>query len=161
MAEAQPPNSLPPNPLPPNPLPPNPLSPRPLSPCLPFSARQLAMLVVSGWIVWFIGALVCRYGGELGWFEGVNRVLLYAAVVPGTVPVILIIRRLAKLATDEVALGMAIATAAAIMLDGIALAWFPALYGPGAEQAAASGAVILWGGAVAIGLGCWFNRAPV
>jgi hypothetical protein len=73
---------------------------------------------------------------------------------------VLLARRVAKLADDQVALGIAIVTAAAVMLDGIALAWFPALYGPGIEQTAASGAVILWGGAVAIALGCWFNRAP-
>jgi len=55
---------------------------------------------------------------------------------------------------QHVALGSAIATATAIMLDGIALAWFPAIYGPGAAQTAASGAVILWGGFIAIALGC-------
>lgn len=127
---------------------------------LPFTSGQLAILVISGAIFWFIGALICRFGGAMGWFDGTARILLYAALIPGTLPVILIIRRIARLDDQHVALGAAIATAAAIMLDGIALAWFPALYGPGLAQTAASGAVILWGGAVAIGLGCWFNRVP-
>lgn len=127
---------------------------------LPFAPRQLAVVVILGWIVWFVGALICRAGGELGWFDGSNRMLLYAAIIPGTLPVIMVMRRVAALADDQIALGASIATAAAIMLDGIALAWFPALYGPGIVQTAASGAVILWGGAVAIALGCWFNRAP-
>jgi hypothetical protein len=130
------------------------------TPRLPFSGIQLVTLVVSGWIFWFVGALICRFAGEFGWLDGSARVLVYAALVPGTLPVVLLVRRLAKLEDQHVALGTVIVTAAAIMLDGIALAWFPALYGPGVAQTAASGAVILWGGFVAIALGCWFNRAP-
>lgn len=96
----------------------------------------------------------------MGWFDGISRILVYIALVPGTVPVVLLAKRAARLDDQHVALGIAVVTAAAIMLDGIALAWFPGLYGSGAAQTAASGAVILWGGAVAIALGCWFNRAP-
>lgn len=127
---------------------------------LPFSTQQLAIIVVTGWTVWFLGALLCRFIGEMGWFDGQARLIVYAAIIPGTVPVILILRKIAVLAADQIALAASVATAAAIMLDGIALAWFPALYGAGNAQLAASGGAILWGGAVAIGLGCWFNRAP-
>ena len=127
---------------------------------LPFTPSQLAILIVSGWIFWFVGALICRLGGEMGWFDGANRILLYAALIPGTLPVVLLAKRIARLDDQHVALGIAIVTAAAVMLDGIALAWFPGLYGPSVAQTAASGAVILWGAAAAIALGCWFNRAP-
>jgi hypothetical protein len=127
---------------------------------LPFTPRQLAIIVAIGWAVWFIGALICRLAGAMGWFDGGARILVYAAVIPGTVPVILLLRRAAQTGSEHIALASAIATAAAIMLDGIALAWFPALYGPGVAQTAASGAVILWGGFAAIMLGCLFNRVP-
>lgn len=127
---------------------------------LPFSTGQMATMIVSGIIFWFIGALICRWVGAIGAFEGANRALLYAALVPGTLPVILLVRRAARLAPDQVALGSAIVTAAAIACDSIALVVIPELYGAGVEQTAASGAVILWGGAVAIALGCWLNRAP-
>jgi hypothetical protein len=126
---------------------------------LPFSAHQLAIIVIIGWTVWFLGALLCRFSGAMGWFDGTSRILLYAAVIPGTVPVIFLIKRTAQTGDAHIALASSIATAAAIMLDGIALAWFPALYGPGIAQTAASGAVILWGGFVAITLGCLFNKA--
>lgn len=127
---------------------------------LPFSAGQTATLILSGVIFWFIGALICRWAGSVGAFDGLNRILLYAALIPGTLPVILLIRQVARLAPGEVALGSAIATAAAIACDGVALVVYPDLYGPGVEQTAASGAVILWGGAVAIALGCLLNRSP-
>ncbi len=127
---------------------------------LPFSSGQMATLIISGVIFWFIGALICRWVGAIGAFEGANRVLLYAALVPGTLPVILLVRRIARLSPDQVALGSAIVTAAAIACDSVALVIIPNLYGAGVEQTAASGAVILWGGAVAIAIGCWLNRVP-
>ncbi len=127
---------------------------------LPISSGQMATLIAAGIIFWFIGALICRWVGAIGAFDGANRALLYAELVPGTLPVILLVRRAARLAPDQVALGSAIVTAAAIACDSIALVVIPDLYGAGVEQAAASGAVILWGGAVAIALGCWLNRAP-
>lgn len=127
---------------------------------LPFSSGQMASLILSGIVFWFIGALICRWVGAIGAFDGANRALLYAALVPGTFPFILLVRRIARLAPDQVALGSAVVTAAAIACDSIALVAIPQLYGAGIEQTAASGAVILWGGAVAIAIGCWLNRVP-
>ena len=63
----------------------------------------------------------------LGIYDGSNRILLYALVIPGTFPFVLIARKLARLAPDQMAIALAIATAATTLLDGIALAWFPAL----------------------------------
>ncbi len=127
---------------------------------LPLTSRQLTILIVNGAILWFLAALVCRFAGTVGWFEGANRAILYAAVIPGTLPFVFLLRRLAQLADHQVALGMVVATTTALILDGLALAWYPQLYGAGAAQTAASGAVILWGAGIAIFLGCWFNRAP-
>jgi hypothetical protein len=36
---------------------------------LPFTTGQLAILIVFGWIFWFVGALICRVVGEMGWFD--------------------------------------------------------------------------------------------
>lgn len=130
------------------------------TPRLPFTANQLATLVMSGIVLWFTGALLLRYLGAVGSLQGASLMIVYAALIPGTVPIILLMRRLAKLADDQIALATSIIVASAILLDGIALSWFPALYGPGIAQTAVSGAIILWGGGVAIALGCWFNRAP-
>jgi hypothetical protein len=127
---------------------------------LPFTSRQLATLVVIGVVIWLLGALLLNYLGEIGSLQGASLIIVYAALIPGTVPIILLVRRLARLATDQIALASAIVVASAIVLDGLALSWFPALYGPGIAQTAVSGAIILWGGGVAIALGCLFNRVP-
>jgi hypothetical protein len=127
---------------------------------LPFSPRQIGILIGWGALLWFLAAQICQLAGAMGWFEGGARALLYGAVVMGTIPLIPITKRIAGLADSEVALGLTLVTLTALLLDGIALAWFPALYGGGDAQAAASGAVILWGAGVGLALGCWFNRVP-
>jgi len=119
---------------------------------------QFVIVAVLGALFWFVAALLCQVLGPMGALEGAARALTYAAVIPGTVPVVLLMQRAARLRKDQLAAGMAAATAVAALLDGIALAWFPALYGEGAEQIAASGAVILWGAGVGMILGFVFGR---
>ncbi|QQS11007.1 MAG: hypothetical protein IPK81_15470 [Rhodospirillales bacterium] len=125
---------------------------------LPLRPAQLAALAALGVAFWLAGALTCRVLGPMGVYEGLARIVLYALVVPGTVPLILVARRAAKLEPDRIALGVAVMTAVATLLDGVALAWFPALYGADLPQVAGAGAVILWGGGVGLALGCVMNR---
>jgi hypothetical protein len=125
---------------------------------LPFTTRQLAIIVGMGVVVWFVGALVCRWIGDSGWYAGTARWIVYAALIPGTLPVLLLLRALAGLRSDQMALASAIATAAAITLDSVAMVLVPELYAANSNNLASAGASILWGGAVAIFLGCWLNR---
>jgi hypothetical protein len=127
----------------------------------PLTARQLVILSVIGAVLWLAFALLIRVLGPMGVFDGSNRVWLYLAVIPGTLPMIPVIRRLAGLAPNQNTIGMAIGTASAIMLDGLALSWIPWLYADTVELVAAAGAVILWGGGVGLALGAlldWRQR---
>jgi hypothetical protein len=123
------------------------------------STAQVIILVVLGAVLWFLAAIMLRALAPLGIYDGSNRVLFYALVIPGTFPFVLIARRLARLAPDQMAIALAIATAAATLLDGIALAWFPALYGSDPVQIAGAGAAILWGAGVGLVMGIAINRA--
>lgn len=125
---------------------------------LPFTTRQLAIIVGTGVVVWFVGALVCRWIGDAGWYAGAARWVTYAALIPGTLPVLLLLRAIAGLRSDQMAMASAVATAAAITLDSVAIIVVPELYAANSENLASAGASILWGGAVAIFLGCWLNR---
>jgi len=126
------------------------------SPTRQLSARQFAILVVSGIVFWFLGAVLIRAVEPLGALEGYGAVLFYALLVPGTWPAIPLARKLASLRGDQTALGITIATGTAILFDGCALRLIPDLYGP---NIAGAGAVILWGGGVALMLGVWMNRS--
>lgn len=118
---------------------------------------QMARAALIGAILWFAAALLCGWLGPRGAYEGWSRVLLYLAVVPGTVPFVPVVQRFAGLARVQMGLGMGFATAAAVLLDGLALAWWPGLYG-GPDYVAGAGAVILWGAGVGVMLGHWWAR---
>ncbi|RMB08437.1 hypothetical protein [Eilatimonas milleporae] len=121
--------------------------------------RQTVLSVMAGAVLWFLAALLLKVIGPMGAYEGINMVILYVLVIPVTVPFIPLVRTVAGLAHDQTALGIAMATAAAALLDGLALAWAPGLYGTETAYVAGAGATILWGAGVAIVLGFVMNRA--
>lgn len=123
-----------------------------------FSKAQLAVLVGMGVSLWLGAALLLQWLAGAGYLTGSARVAVYALVVPGTLPFVLLIRRLAGLAADQLALGVAVVTATALLCDGIAVAWNPALYGQSSEAALAASAAVLWGAGVGMMLAFVFNR---
>ena len=125
---------------------------------LGLSTRQIGTLAVIGAVLWFIAAILLRNIGPLGAFEGGNRVLLYALTIPGTIPFIWMTQRLARLASNQIAIGIAIVTATALLLDGVAVAWFPQLYGYELAQVTSSAAAILWGAGVGLMLAFLMNK---
>ncbi len=126
---------------------------------LPLTTRQIILLVIIGVVLWFLAATLLRYLGPLGIYEGGWRLFLYAAIIPGTYPFVVMTRKIVRLEYHQIGLGYSLATAAAVLCDGIALAWFPVLYGTAPELIAGAGAVILWGAGVGMVLGFVMNRA--
>lgn len=135
------------------------MTPLHLAKRLPIRPDQSVRLILIGALLWFVAAMILRFVGPLGAFEGLNRVLTYVLIIPGTVPFLLLSVRLAGLQRNQIAFGVAMITATAALLDGIALAWFPGLYGTGSIQVANSGAAILWGAGVGLFLGLMLDRA--
>ncbi len=122
---------------------------------------QITMLAIFGAVLWFGAANTLRIIGPMGALQGYGRVILYIAIIPGTYPFVLLAKKMIKLASDQIAIGYTVATATATLLDGMVLAWFPALYGSSAEQVAASGAAILWGVGVGLVLALMVSRRGV
>jgi hypothetical protein len=127
---------------------------------VPMSARQVAVLIGLGAGLWFLAAMILRLVAPMGALDGTARALTYALVIPGTIPAVWLIWKLPGLRRDQLALGGAIATATATLLDGVALAWFPGLYAGDVRLVAACGAAILWGAGVGLALTLLLNRAP-
>lgn len=120
--------------------------------------RQFWIAALNGAVLWLAAALLLRWLGPMGIHEGSARVILYALVVPGTYPFNLIIRALARLEKGQMVQALALGTAVATLLDGIALAWFPGLYGTGIDMHMGAATVILWGAGVGIMLAFWMDR---
>ncbi len=130
---------------------------------LPRSTRlnrhQLVMSAIMGIALWLLAAIMLRYFGPMGAYDGPARLLMYALIIPGTYPFLLLIKKVAALGRDQIALGVALATGAAALCDGMALAWGPGLYGATPELVAGAGGTILWGAGVAIILGFIMNAS--
>ena len=107
-------------------------------------ASRLFVAIAFGAVLWLGAALLIATLQAVGAFEGSTRVWLYVGVIPGTLPYVLLARRIAN---DTLVHFYTMATATATLLDGVALSWFPRLYG---ADPAVAGAVLLWG--VGVGL---------
>lgn len=125
---------------------------------MPLTPRQYVNLILIGAVLWFGAAMLLRILGPMGIYEGRARVWLYLLVIPGTWPFVPLTRRLASLAPGQIAIGLATATATATLIDGVALAWLPWIYGETIELIAGAGAVILWGAGVGLVLGLVLDK---
>jgi hypothetical protein len=125
----------------------------------PLSTQQIIILALYGALLWFIAAILVRTIGPMGALDGSTRVITYALVIPGTVPAIWIGRMLAKLRRDQTAFSILVITASALLLDGIAHAWFPDIYGTDPVLRVKGAAVIFWGAGVGLVLGLIMNGA--
>jgi hypothetical protein len=124
----------------------------------PLSSRQVMILALYGVLLWFIAAMLVRVLVPMGALDGWARALTYALIIPGTAPTIWIMQKIAGLARAQTGVATAVVTAAALMLDGVAVAWFPALYSDSVEGVLAGAAAILWGAGVGLVLGIVMGR---
>ena len=126
-------------------------------PTRPLATKQLIILVLYGVMLWFLAAILVRTVGLMGALDGSARIITYALVIPGTVPAIWIGRALAGLTRDQTATALMVITATALLLDGIAHAWFPSLYGSDPVLRVRGAAIIFWGAGVGLVLGLIMN----
>ena len=127
-------------------------------PPLYLDRKQLTLFIILGVAVWFMAAIVLRVLGPLGIYDGGQRVLVYLLIIPGTMPVVWIARKLGKTSPGQLFTGFSVGTGSATLCDGVALAWFPSLYGPTAELHAEAGGTILWGAGVGLFLAYVVDR---
>lgn len=129
-----------------------------MTPPQPLAPGKTAMLAGYGILLWFVAAQIIAVIAPLGVFQGSARILTYLLVTLGTFPTIWLARPMFRLAPGQLFPGIAIATMAATLLDGLALAWLPALYGAPATAIGDAGAIILWGAGVGLAFALLLDR---
>jgi hypothetical protein len=134
------------------------MSPQTASNLARLTPTQIVILAIYGTVLWFAAAMLVRTLGPVGAFDGGWGLLTYVLVIPGTIPFILIARPIARLRHDQTATGIAIVTATALLLDGIAHAWFPAIYGTNPALIVKGAAAIFWGAGVGLVLSLIMNK---
>jgi hypothetical protein len=122
---------------------------------------QIGISAVYGAVLWLLAALLVRALGPMGALDGSMGILTYALVIPGTVAAIIAARPLAKLRHDQTLAGIAVVTATALLLDGIAHAWFPAFYGTDPALVIKGAAAIFWGAGIGLVLALIMNKGDI
>ena len=96
----------------------------PRSTNISLSPKQIMIVAIIGAILWFCAAMLMRAVVKMEFYEGMAVAIVYALTIPGTIPFVILVRRLAGLHQDQIAIGYTVATAIALMLDGAAFALF-------------------------------------
>jgi len=116
------------------------------------TAGQAGSLVALATVVWFSAAMFIRYAGPTGLFHGLGAVVLYALTVPATILVNRRALKLVRLPRRRMTTVIAVTTATATLLDGVAMSAFPELYGPDPGIMGAGAVWLLWAIGVASAL---------
>ncbi|MBL0924125.1 MAG: hypothetical protein IBJ12_06615 [Sphingomonadaceae bacterium] len=122
------------------------------------SRGQTVLLVVIGAALWFLAAIILRLIAPMGALEGSARLITYALVIPGTLPFVMLTRMIVKLRSHQLFTGVGVVTMTALLIDGVVIAWFPAVYGGALPQVTNCAAAILWGAGVGLVLAFILNK---
>ena len=104
--------------------------------------QQIGKLIAFGLIFWLVAALFIRWAPLDLFAGGGGTRLLFAATIPVAWLSVQLAKRLATLTAGQLLPGVAIASAAAMLCDGVGLVWW-SVYGEGDRLPGA--AWILWG----------------
>lgn len=108
------------------------------------TSYQLRAMIVFGVIGWFAAAMVVRFGGPMGLFEGFPRVVMYIGIIGLWFPAYHLMKKSLKLSKAQYVPAISVGTSAAALCDGIAMPWASFLYGNSAQAAFYGAAWILW-----------------
>jgi hypothetical protein len=112
---------------------------------------QVSILVLQGIVEWYLAAWFVKHVGPLGIFQGPSQAIIYGLAVPAVLAAVLLARWSVSFPREATLLPTAIVASTAMLLDGLALAWFQRpVYGDNSAIVAAGAGWILWGVGISI-----------
>lgn len=116
--------------------------------------NYISMTIIDA-TVWLAAALFIRYY-ETMLFSAPdqNLAILYAVTLPVSYVSVLIAQKLANLTARTLCTGLCVGTAAALLMDGLALVWAPHIYSMTMTPVPYGSAWLLWGV-------CWLLASAV
>lgn len=113
---------------------------------------QVAGLVGLGVLFWLMAVLFIRYSLPTGLFGRPTAPVLFVLTVPAAWILIWTIKRAVALRTDQLVAGVAVASTAALLCDGVAITWMPFLYTADSAGLLPVAAWLMWGVGVCLAL---------
>jgi hypothetical protein len=114
--------------------------------------RAVAILIVTGVVLWVLGVLLIRALIPTGAMANAWTPLIYLGLVLVSIPLTPALPRYAGVARSRVLECGAIVAATASLIDGVVVRWAPWIYADDARLAADSAASLLWAIGVAVAL---------
>jgi hypothetical protein len=106
---------------------------------------KFPLFVVLGALAWFIAVIFIRFAGAAFFIESSFWLVgLYVLSIPGAWLTIKGIAQAGKLSGVKILMAVAIMCFTASLLDGVAIAWFPSLYGLPTPAHLLAAAWLLW-----------------
>ena len=122
------------------------------------TGKQTLLMAVYGVIGWFAAAMLLRWLGPLMFGPGPLHVLILVIAAVIAYPTIWIAARVSGVAMGEMLQPTVVFTAVATLCDGIAVTYFPQVYGGvGPNLANAAGAILFGVGWLLI-MAVWLQR---
>jgi Family of unknown function (DUF5367) len=123
---------------------------------------NLPLFVGLGVLAWLIGVLFIRFAGTMFFVEGsLWLVGLYLLTVPVVWLTIVSIARIGKLSRLKTLMAIVIMNFTATLLDGVAIAWLPSIYGLQASSQLLAAAWLLWFVGVSLYLSLMMARSEL
>jgi hypothetical protein len=112
----------------------------------PRTSASLPVYAVIGAALWFAFALLIRLIGPSVFVPGTAALLItFLALMPVAALAVWLTARLGRVQGQSLINAVSIMSFTAMLLDGLAITWVPALYGLSAAPLALAAAWLLWG----------------
>ena len=129
------------------------------TPTLSRHALRVPLLIALGAIFWLLAALVFRFlGPSVFTPDSAVLFIVFALAVPVAWGFVWLGTTLAGVRGEAVMPAVVIMSVTAMLLDGVALTWFPSLYGMPPDSLVIVGACLLWGVGWILAIAYLWNR---
>jgi hypothetical protein len=118
---------------------------------------RIAILVVLGFVLWVLATLYIHFVPR-AFTSPLHGAIGFITAVPIGWLSIRLVRRCARLDRSQLVAGSALVGAVAMMIDGLALRFFPWLYSGEPEVFRPASAWLLWGYGVSLAIALWLAR---
>jgi len=109
------------------------------------SSKQVSLFVFMGAALWFIAALFVQYFGEILFTGGFAHIATFAATLVLAPTLVWTVAKIISVPLTQMLVPTTILTVTALILDGAAITWTPALYGGPGQTLTYGAAWLLWG----------------
>ncbi len=121
------------------------------------SVSRVTILVAVGLGLWLLATLYIHFLPQ-AFTSPIHSALGFVTALPLGWLSIRLIRRCARLAPSQLVAGTALVGAVAMMIDGLALRFFPSVYATDLAVYRPASAWLLWGYGVSLAIALWLGR---